>query len=47
MSDKAIQFTISEDQKETICNHFGKDPSEMEDYEVCELLDQIIDDLVE
>lgn len=39
---------LTEDQIETILNHIGRTdkPEDLEDYEVGELLDQVIDELV-
>ena len=38
-----INYTITEAQAKDICNHFGKDADTMENWEVCELLDKVID----
>lgn len=46
MSKEAYTFTLTEDQKETICRHFGVDMNEVEDWQIAELLDKVIDDLV-
>lgn len=40
-----LEFVITEDQAEKICNHFGKNRNEVTDFEVSELLDRVIDDL--
>lgn len=41
-----IMFMITTDQIDTICKHFNKNVNDLEDYEICELLDKIIDNLV-
>lgn len=46
IEDKNINFILTEEQIEMICKTVGKKPSEMEEYEICELLDKIIDDYV-
>ena len=47
MRDNATVY-LTEDQIETLLKHFGKDdePKDLEDYEVGELVDQLIDGLV-
>lgn len=41
-----IQYTITEEQTATILNHFKKDPNQaIENFELCELLDKIIDEI--
>lgn len=42
-----IDFVITPDQAETICKHFGKSVDELEEWEVSELLDRLIDEVVE
>ena len=42
--DKLFLFT--RDQQEVVCKYFGKDIRNMVDYEIDELLDKVIDDLV-
>ena len=42
--DKLFVFTL--DQQEVVCKHFGKDIKDMEDYEIDELLNKVIDNLV-
>lgn len=44
MSDNTILYHITEDQAELLCNHYNKNISELEDYEICELLDKFISD---
>lgn len=41
--ERQIEFTLTQDQLETLCNHFGVNPEEQEDFELCELLDKLID----
>jgi len=43
---KDIQFTFITEQQEIVAEHYGKDVNELESYEVCELLDRLIDDCV-
>ena len=45
MEDYIINFHITQEQAEIICEHFNKNLNDLEEYEVCELLDQIIDEL--
>ena len=40
-----IKFELTIEQAKTICKHFGKDYSKMQVWEICELLDKIIDNL--
>lgn len=42
--DGNIEFIITPDQQKVICNHFGKDSNDLCDYEIAELLDQLIDE---
>ena len=44
VEQNTILFHITFDQAQKICNHFGKDDNELDDYEVSELLDEIIDE---
>lgn len=39
-----ILFHITRDQAQTICEHFGVDLADLEEYEIAELLDRIIDE---
>ena len=39
-----ILFHITLDQAEIIAKHFGRDINDLEEYEICELLDKIIDE---
>lgn len=43
--DNYIDFHITEEQVSKICEYFGKDESELEEVDICSLLDQIIDEL--
>lgn len=45
IKENTTLFAFTEDQQETVCRHFGKDPSKMEFWEICELLDKVIDNL--
>ena len=45
--NRQIEFTLTQYQLEILCNHFGVNPEEQEDFELCELLDKAIDNLVE
>lgn len=40
-----ILFHITLDQAEAIATHFGKNVNDLEEYEICEMLDEIIDHL--
>jgi hypothetical protein len=39
-----ISFILTPEQAQDICKHYNMNASEMEDYEICELLDRLIDD---
>ena len=39
-----IIYHITLNQAETIAKHFGRDINDLEEYEICELLDKIIDE---
>ena len=43
--ENVILFHLTQDQAETICKHYGKDMSILEEYEITELLDRYIDEL--
>lgn len=45
--DDTLEFRISGDQARKICNYYGCDFDDIEDYEVCELLDRYIDEIVD
>ena len=40
-----MDFIFTTDQMKKVCEHFGKNIDELEDYEVAELLDRVIDEL--
>lgn len=46
MSKEDYQFILTREQQETICTHFGVDINEVEDWQIAELLDKVIDDLI-
>lgn len=37
-------FTFTEDQQEAVCRHYGHERNELDYYQVCELLDRLIDE---
>ena len=39
-----ITFVLTPEQAEDICKHFGENINELEEYEICELLDRLIDE---
>lgn len=41
-----IDYHITEGQVKIICRYWNKDYKNLEDYEICELLDKTIDELV-
>lgn len=41
------KFIFTEEQQEVVCKHFGKEKGELEFWEICELLDRVIDNLDE
>lgn len=43
--DFVIDFHLTKDQADKVCKYYGKDVHELEEYEICELLDRIIDEL--
>ena len=45
IEENIIMFEITSDQAERICKHFNKDIKDLEEYEVCELLDKYINEL--
>lgn len=44
--DSSRQFIFTFEQQKIVCEHFGKDIRNMKDYEIDELLNKLIDDLV-
>lgn len=45
MCDDTILFHISMDQAKLLCDHYNVDINKVEEYEICELLDKLIDTL--
>lgn len=45
--ERQISFTLTNDQIQVLCNHFNVDSKEQQDFEICELLDKLIDSVVE
>ena len=39
-----INFILTYEQAKNICEHYGANISEMEEWEICELLDRLIDE---
>lgn len=39
-----INFMLTYDQAQDICEHYGEDITQMEEWEICELLDRLIDE---
>ena len=39
-----MQFILTNDQAESICKYYDEDASQMEEYEIFELLDRLIDE---
>lgn len=39
---KNINFILTPDQAEDICDYYRKDINDMQDWEICELLDDLI-----
>lgn len=39
-----INFIFTEDQQEAVCRHYGYERNELDEYQVCELLDRLIDE---
>ena len=42
---RIINFKITEDQAAKICGYFNEAYEDLQDYEICEYLDKIIDQL--
>ena len=40
--ERTINFILTQDQIETVCNHFGVNQDNLQDFEICELLDEIL-----
>lgn len=47
MKNMNNKFIFTEEQQEVVCKHFGKEKGELEFWEICELLDRVIDNLDE
>lgn len=45
MKNMDNKFIFTEEQQEVVCKHFEKEKSELEFWEICELLDRVIDNL--
>ena len=43
--ENSILFHITLDQAELLAKHFNRDINDLEEYEICELLDKLIDSL--
>lgn len=43
--DFIINFHVTRDQAAKVCKYYGKNIDELEEYEICELLDKLIDNL--
>ena len=47
MSNKeSINYVITREQAKDICNFYGKNANELEDWQIEELLDRLIDDAI-
>lgn len=46
MDSGILHFSLTREQAEILANHYGKNLNELEEYEVLELLDELIDSLV-
>ena len=42
-NENTILYRIDINRAELLCKHFGKDINNTEEYEICELLDKLID----
>lgn len=42
--EREVEFKISESQVAILCEHFEKDVGKLDDWEICELLDKLIDE---
>lgn len=42
MEENVILFHLTLEQAEQICKHYNKNINELEEYEICELLDNFI-----
>lgn len=46
MKETGINFILTKEQAEAMCEAAGKNMNDMGDYEICELLDSVIDEFV-
>ena len=44
-SDSVMSYNLTLDQVEAICKHYNREVEDVEDYQVAEMLDDIIDNL--
>ena len=45
MESESIQFTFKRDQMKVVCEHFMKKMDELDEWEISELLDDLIDEV--
>lgn len=45
MEENNILYHITSEQAEKLCMYYSKDMAELEEYEICELLDRLIDSI--
>jgi len=45
-NEETVYFHFTDDQQEIVAKYFDKDIKELEFFQVCELLDEVINDLV-
>lgn len=43
--ENSILFHLTSDQVELLCTHFGCSQDNLEEYEICEMLDRYIDEI--
>ena len=41
-----MKFEFTPEQQDIVCEHFGKHRDDLDEFEIAELLDKVIDDLV-
>lgn len=44
-SNSVITFGLTQDQAEKLCSHYNKNINDLQEYEICELLDKLLDEL--
>lgn len=44
--EENINFVFTKDQQQLVAEYYGKDINELQEFEICELLDQLIDEKV-